>query len=449
MNKFRNKLILSVLSVFIGITSFAQENIILDQIVAIVGGNKILLSEVEQQAMQMKLQGYSATNDLKCEVLEELLGQKLLIDQARIDSIEVSQMQIGSEIDRRINYFIANIGSEEAVEEYFNKSLEDIIDDLRKVIGDQMLTQQMQTEIVKSVFVTPTEVKKFFREAPKDSLPLISEQMEIQQIVLYPQADDEAKLEVRKKLLSLRERILNGEKFATLAILYSEDLGSAKKGGDLGYSSRSEFVKPFSDAAFNLKVGQVSQIVETEFGFHIIQLIDRKDDKVNCRHILLKPKITPEMISAVKSKLDSIANLINSDSVSFKAAARYFSEDEETRMNGGIMINPYDRSSKFEKEHLSPAEYYVIRDIETGVISAPFEAREESKVAYKIIRVNRRIETHRANMDNDYDVIVTIATNKKKTDVLESWLEEKRNKTYIKIGSPFNKCTFKKEGWIK
>ena len=426
---------------------FAQKYPILDQIVATVGGDKILLSEIEQQAMQMRLQGYSASGDVQCEVLEEILNQKLLIDQARIDSVEITAGQVNGEVDRRINYFVSNIGSEEAVEKYFNKSMSDIKRDLNKVIEQQLLTQRMQQNIVSDVFVTPTEVKKFYKNTSSDSLPLLNDQMEIQQIVLYPQADDIAKLEVRKKLLALRERIIKGEKFSTLAILYGED-GSARNGGELGFSSRNEFVKEFSDVAFNLKKGQVSQIVETEFGFHVIQLIQRKGDRINCRHILMKPKVTPEMISKVKIRLDSITDFIQQDSLTFDLAAKMFSEDEDTRMNGGIMLNPVDRSAKFEKEHLSPADYYAIKDLETGVISKPFESTEKNKTAYKIIRVNNRIESHRANIDNDYDMIVNIAEGNKKEKVLEEWLDKKRSKTFIRIRSPFTKCKFKKQDWL-
>ena len=443
------KLIVFSISFLVTIQLFSQQEIVIDQVVAVVGGDKVLSSEIEEQAMQMKLQGYSGSKNMKCDVLEEILAGKLLVDQAKIDSIEISSTQVDSEIDRRINYFIQNIGSVEEVEKYFTKSMNDIKEDLRKVIGEQMLIQRMQTEIVKNVFVTPTEVKKFYEAADKDTLPLQDDQMIMRQIVIYPQADEQAKIEVRKKLLALRERIVNGEKFSTLAILYSEDPGSARKGGELGYSTAKEYVKPFADAAFALKEGQVSQIIETEFGFHIIQMIDRKGDRVNLRHILMKPKITPEMIANVKSKLDSIATLIKNDSLTFEQAAMKFSEDKETFVNGGLMINPYTRSSKFSKEHLSPEEFYIIKNLETNVISQPFEAKQKNKVAYKIIEIVRRIPSHRANFVEDYDLIVNISENKKKQEELEKWIDKKREKTYIKIEEPFNQCEFKKEGWVK
>jgi peptidyl-prolyl cis-trans isomerase SurA len=429
-------------------STFAQ--FVIDQVLSIVGNEKILLSDIEQEELRMKMQGYNPEGDVKCDIFEDLLVQKLLLHQAQIDSISVTNTQVESEMERRLKFFISQVGSEAALESYFNKTIFQIRDDLRKAIREALLTQQMQEKVVSNVTVTPSEVKKFFRNIPNDSLPVIPEQYEYRQILLYPPATSEAKFLVREQLLDLRERILKGERFTTLAVAYSEDRATATRGGELGFRSREELVKSFADAAFNLKEGQVSQIVETEYGFHIIQMIEKRGDQVNVRHILMKPVFSMEMLSQTHNRLDSIANLIKSDSISFIRAAQLFSEDEKTRLSGGLVINAQKGTPLFEKEQLNPSDYYSIRNLSAGDLSAPFESRDEhANIVYKVIKLTRVIPQHIANLDDDYATIQQIAKGQKQQQEFIKWINDKIKKTYIRIDPSYSHCDFEIKGWIK
>ncbi|HPD95261.1 MAG: peptidylprolyl isomerase [Bacteroidales bacterium] len=434
---------------FTGVMAQDTEKVI-DKVIAVVGSERILLSDVEQEMLRMKMQGDITGNFDRCDLFEQILIQKLLLTQSKIDSLTVEESNVDMEIDRRIKYFVNQMGSEKALENYFSKPIYEIKDDLREVIRDQMLTQQMQKKIVDRVKITPTEVKHYYKNLPKDSLPTIPEQFELQQILLFPPSTEEAKLKVKEKLLEIRKRVLHGERFSTLAVAYSEDRASAVKGGELGFRSRDELVKPFADAAFNLKEGQVSQIVETEYGFHIIQMIEKKNDRVNVRHILMKPQYSSEMLSEAISKLDSISTLIKADSITFERAAQRFSEDKKSSLNGGLVINSYTNTALFEKDHLIPADYYAISNLKEGDITQPFESRDEhANVVFKIIKLKRKIPAHKANLDEDYDKIQTMAKMGKEDEILKEWVEKKIKSTYILIDDSFKNCKFKNQGWIK
>jgi len=429
-------------------TSFSQG--IIDQVIAVVGGDMILSSDIEQEVMRMKMQGNLPEGDIKCKILEELLIQKLLLNQSKIDSLTANESTIDGEIDRRLRYFINQIGSEKALENYFKKSIFEIKDDLREVIKDQQMTQQMKQKIVEKVTVTPSEVKNFYKNLPKDSLPVIPEQYKLQEISLYPPSSKEAKFRVKEKLLDLRSRILKGERFSMLAMAYSEDLGSAKKGGELGFRTRDELVKAFADVAFNLADGQVSQIVETEYGFHIIQMIEKRNNQVNVRHILLKPQFTSAMLVEAQNKLDSIAKLIKSDSLTFEKACAWYSEDKKTKMNGGLVVNASTNTQYFEKEQLQPSDYYIIKNLKKGEMSQPFESRDENaNVIFKIIKLNEVIPMHKANLDDDFDNILRMTKQSKEQDVFMKWVKEKQKTTYIKIDASYQACKFQSDGWIK
>lgn len=431
-------------------SSHAQENISIDKVIAVVGNERILLSDVEQELLRIKMQGSTNANIDRCQILEQLLIQKLLITQAKIDSIKVNEGSVENEVDRRLKYFINQIGSEKALENYFNKPIFEIKDDLREIIREQQLTQQMQRKIVDKVKITPSDVKAFYKKIPSDSLPDIPMQYELQQIVIYPPDAEKAKLEAKEKLLDIRNRILNGERFATLAALYSEDRASAIKGGELGFRSREELVKAFADAAFNLKEGQISQVVETEYGLHIIQMIERRNDQVNVRHILLKPQFTTDMLSKAVQKLDSIATLIRNDSITFENAALRYSEDKKSNLNKGLMINPFTNTSLFEKEHLQPSDFYAIKDLKEGEFSAPFESRDEhANIVFKIIKVKRIVPAHKTNLKDDYDKIQEMAKSSKENEILSEWVSRKIKSFYIRIDNDFHGCNFQSKGWIK
>lgn len=442
---------LVILTISISTTNgYLKSQNVIDQVIAVVGGERILLSDIEQELLRMKMQGALSGNNDKCSLFEQMLTHKLLVNQSKIDSIEVNQASVDAEIERRLKYFIDQIGTEKALENYFNKPMYEIRDDLREVIEEQQLTQQMRQKIVDKVKITPSEVKNFYKNTPSDSLPKIPEQYELQQIMIFPPSTAEAKFQVKEKLLEIRERILKGERFSTLAVAYSEDRASAIRGGELGLRSREELVKAFADVAFGLKEGQVSQIVETEYGFHIIQMIESKGDKVNVRHILMKPQFSSDMTALAIAKLDSIATLIKTDSIKFEIAAMRFSEDKKSNLNGGLVINPYTNTSLFEKEHLQPSDFYVIRDLKVNEMSAPFESRDEhANVVFKIIKIKRIVKAHTANIKDDYDVIQGIAKQNMESDILKDWLEKKQKVTFIRIDPSFRDCKFESKGWIK
>ncbi|MCB8964536.1 MAG: peptidylprolyl isomerase [Bacteroidales bacterium] len=422
----------------------------IDQVVAVVGGERILLSDIEQEIMRMKMQGSITHNDDKCAILEQFLTQKLLLAQSKIDSLTVNDASVDMEIDRRLKYFINQIGSEKALENYFNKPLYEIKEDLREVISEQQLTQQMRQKIVEKVSITPSEVRSFYKNSPADSLPLIPDQYVLQQIMIFPPSTAEAKFLVKEKLLDIRDRVLKGERFSTLAVAYSEDRSSAIRGGELGFLSREELVKAFADVAFNLKEGQVSNIVETEYGFHVIQMIENKGDRVNVRHILMKPSYSSDMLSKAVAKLDSISALVKSDSLKFEMAAMRFSEDKKSNINGGLIINPYTNTSLFEKDQLQPSDYYVIKELKEGEMSAPFESRDEhANVVFKVIKVKKINKAHKANIKDDYDVIQVVAKQSMENKILQQWVEKNQKTTFIRIDPAFRGCKFSSNGWVK
>ncbi|MFP4556237.1 MAG: peptidylprolyl isomerase [Bacteroidales bacterium] len=450
-NHFRKlAILLTAVSFIYSFNIKAQNDIVIDQVLAVVGKEKILLSDIEQERLRLQMQESEIKGDIKCKVFEDLLVHKLMLHHAELDSIVVTDSQVEGELERRLRYFISQAGSEAALEEYFNKSIYQIKDDLRKSIRENLLAQQMQEKIVKNAAVTPSGIEKFFNELPNDSLPTIPEHYEYRQIVLNPPASAEAKMAVREQLLELRERILKGERFSTLAVAYSEDRASASRGGELGFRSRDELVKDFADVAFNLRDGQVSQVVESEYGFHLIQLIERRNDQVNVRHILMKPSYTRSQLQQNQNKLDSINNLIRADSLTFKRAAQRFSEDEKTRLNGGLVVNQQTGTSQFERDHIPPSDFYVIRKLKVGEISEPFESRDEhGNAVNKVVKLTRIIPQHKANLDDDYAIIQQMAKSNKQQELFMNWIDSNIKSTYIKIDPSYRNCDFEIDGWVK
>ena len=448
MNANGMKLLLCSMMALVAANLSGQAKII-DRVVAVVGDNMILQSDVESMYLQYKAQGIPVSRDNKCAILEDFLSQKLMLNQAKIDSIEVSESQVEVELNNRLQVFINQIGSQEALEDYFNKTIYQIKEDFRESIRDQMITRQMHQNITESVEVTPSEVRQYYNSLPDDSIPYIDAQVELSQIVIYPPVSEDAIFEVKQKLLDLRKRIVNGESFSTLAVLYSEG-PSAPRGGDIGYMGKGELDPAYAKAAFSLKKGGISTIVESGFGYHIIQLIDRKDDRVDTRHILMQPKIDPMAIQHTKDKLDSIARLIRTDSLSFSRAARYFSEDKNTNVNGGIRINQMTNTTQFELDELETQEYYAIKDLDVGEISDAFESTDENgKKVYKIVRLDSRTKPHRANLKDDFTILKSHALEAKKDKVFRDWVQEKIYSTYVRIDDSFKSCPFLKQGWVR
>lgn len=441
----------SILTFSLLITLFAwgQENeqkpqTVLDEIVAVVGKNIILQSDIETQYLQYRMQGYieGSSSTIKCDILKDLIFQKLLLNQADIDSIVVGPSQVEQELDRRFRYYITQFGSQEKLEEYYHKPVDQFKDEMREVIADQLLQNNVREEITKNVTITPKEIKAFYKDILQDSLPLINTAYQVAEIVKKPPISIAEKLAVKEKLLSLRNRILKGESFATLAILYSEDPGSAKKGGELGLYGRGELYPEFESVAFGLKEGEVSGIVETEAGYHIIQMIEKKGDFVNVRHILLRPKISPLELQKAAIFLDSVKTLITSDSISFKDAAFKFS-DSQNHFNGGLIINPNTGNAMFQAEELDPKVFYVIDKLPVGGVSDPVSyTTPENQEAYRLLQLVKKVAPHKANMTQDYDVIQKAALNKKKQDVIDNWVKERAGKTYIHINANYDNCSY-------
>lgn len=430
---------------------FAQSNAI-DEVIAVVGDNPILRSDVEYQYQQAMMQGSSFAGDLKCHIFEQLLLQNLLLEQAKVDSIEVSENMVIMTVDRQINEFINRAGSREKLEEWLNKPIHQIKSEQRTIVRNQMLTQQMQSEISADIKVTPAEVRAFSRSVPADSLPMVPAQYEIQQITINPEISIDEIDKVKGRLRDFQRQVSEGGDFATLAVLYSEDAGSAARGGELGFMTRAELVAPYAQVAFNLQGnGKVSKIVESEFGYHIIQLIERQGDRVNTRHILLRPKATPQAIVKAQERADSLATLIRDEKISFEEAALRFSMDKETRINGGLMINPYDQSTKFEVQSIAPEINRQIEQMNQGDISKAFMMKNERLGIdfFTVVKLKSKTQPHRANISDDYELLQLILENKKREESFFDWIKRKQRETYISISPSWSNCSFEFEGWKK
>jgi peptidyl-prolyl cis-trans isomerase SurA len=423
---------------------------ILDQIVAVVGNSFILQSEIETEIMQMQAQGITPAADSRCDILENHLVQKLLLNQAIVDSIEVTENEVEMELSRRIQFFVQQIGSEEKLEAYYNKSLLEIREDFRDIVREQLRTQYMQQDIIGNVKVSPAEVRRFFNNLPEEDIPMIPSQVEIRQIIKYPEFSEAENFRVRQRLNEIRQRIIDGESFSTMAILYSEDPGSARRGGELGYMARTDLVPEFSKVAFSLKEDRVSPVFQTEFGFHIVQLIDRRGDQVNVRHILMQPAATDQAKAEARASLDSLARVIRTDTLNFRMAAIINTDDEGTRMGGGLVINPHTGGSRFELDQLNPVQYQAVRDMKVGEIAGPLEATDhQGKVFYKLIYLESQTAPHQANLKDDYAYLRELALNEKMMRILDEWVAERRAETYIRIDEAYKTCSFNGKDWVK
>lgn len=443
------KFYISVFFVFPAICP-AQDKAVIDEVVAVIGSEFLLQSDVEKQVMQYKSQGSFIESGTRCRIVEDLLYSKLLLNQAKLDSVEVSDQQVDKELDRRIKYFVSQIGSERALEDYYKKSMDEIKDELRSNLRDQMIIQQMQATVTTGMDVTPSEVRKFYSEIPEDSLPFVNARIEVAEIVMLAPPNREQVEEARKKLDELRERVLKGDDFSTLAILYSEDPGTASKGGELGFVGRAEVDPAFAEAAFKLKGNEVSRIVKSEFGLHIIQLIEKDGDKVNVRHILIKPKVEGSAILKARESCDSLKRaILASDTLTFAKAAQRHSDNAESKNNGGIMVNANTGSTFFEYDQMDPSVYISVEHLETGQISEPAAySTRDGKKGYSIYMVLNRVEAHQANLTQDYQLVQEAALSNKEQEVVKKWIAQKLDLTYIRIYGDFQSCTFE-NNWNK
>ncbi|MDF1575741.1 MAG: peptidylprolyl isomerase [Bacteroidales bacterium] len=428
-----------LLGILLSWNALAQP-LVIDRVVGVVGDFHILQSDIEQEYLQMKMSGQYVNSDVRCNIYNHFIERKLLMAQAKIDSVEVGPSLVELQMESRLDYFISQFGSEEEMEDYFSKSIFDIKDDLREAIQEQMITDDVKRTIVADVTTTPSDVKSFYRSLHPDSIPYINTEVELAQIVAYPQYSEEAVFEVKERLLELRKRVQEGEDFGTLAILYSEAPEAARR-GELGFMMRSQLDKAYADEAWSMKPGQVSKIVESSFGFHIIQMIERRGDRANTRHILMNPKADANAKQKAIAKMDSLKMVIEADSISFDWAAKRYSEDPQTSVNGGLLVNPQTQASSFELDQLPTKEYYMIRNMQVKDLSEPFESTDQNyKLCYKMLYLKSRTEPHRANLKQDYMLLQNMALAYKNNEVMKAWYEEKKESTYIRRDPAFRDC---------
>ena len=423
---------------------------VVDKSVALVGGEMISLSDVEAQAQAMRAQGMPAD---RCRILENMMESKLFVAQARVDSLVVNQDQASAQLEQYVGQMLTRAGGEEQLEEYLGKPLYKLRQEWRQQIEEQTLAQQEQQEIARKLpELTPYDVKQFLDTAEVASLPVVPIKYQMSQVCIYPDREAAA-IAVKERLLSIRERIINGERFATLARLYSEDTESARKGGELGMASKSIFWPAFSDAAMALKPGTISQIVETPDGFHLIEVLQKQGDMFNARHILIRPSYTMADQEKAFHRLDSIRTAIVDSTITFETAARFFSEDPATRTNGGQMADPQTGSAYFEIDQLKPQDYAAIRDLKVGEISEPIASLDnegrDGNLVYKIVRLDKIVPAHPASFESDYTELLGIVRNQKTVEAIEKFLDDKIDTSYILIDPLFGDCEFTRKGWSR
>ena len=421
---------------------------VIDKSVAIVGNEMISLSDIEGQVQAMRAQGVPAN---RCDILENTMQTKLLIAQARVDSLTVSPEQVNAQLDQYMAEMTTRAGGEDELAEYLGKPIYKLRQEWRTQLEEQTLAQQEQSEIAKNLpDLTPYDVKQFLDTADVASLPVVPIKYQMSQICIYPDREAAA-IAVKERLLNIRERIINGERFATLARLYSEDPGSARKGGELGMASKTIFWPAFSDAAMSLKPGTISQIVETPDGFHIIEVLEKKGDMFNARHILIRPSYTLADQEKAFQRLDSLRTAILDSTITFEAAARFYSEDAPTRTNGGQMADPHTGSAYFEIDQLKPQDYAAIQDLQIGEISEPIASLDnegrDGNLVYKIVRLDKIVPAHTATFETDYTDLLGQVQQEKVNVAINKFLDEKIENSYIIIDPLFKECEFSRDSW--
>ncbi|MFD2246128.1 peptidylprolyl isomerase [Pontibacter ruber] len=426
------------------VSAFAQAPVQtkVDGIIAKIDNHVILRSELEFSYLQYLAQSKQQPRpELKCEILRSMVQDKLLLARAEIDSITVEDAQVSGELDRRMNYLTAQVGGVERLEQYYNKTVKQLKDELRRTVRDQLVMEKMQQEITGKVTVTPKEIKRYFNEIPRDSLPYFSSEVELGHIVKFAEVSKQQKAAARQQLEEIRKRILAGEDFATLAKQYSQDPGSAQEGGVLGFFKKKELVPEYEAAALKLEPGQISNVVESQFGFHLIQMIERKGQEFNTRHILIKPATATVNVQEAVTALDSIRTLIMNDSLTFAKAAKEFSDDKATKDNGGMIANRATGSTYTPMDQVDPAIFFVIDTMEVGEVSKPVAFRtEDGREAARIIYVKSKSVPHQANLDDDYQKIASAALNEKKSKAVDTWFRKNFDSVYIEIDPEYQDC---------
>lgn len=442
-----------ILSIFLGtsFSLFSQQTI--DEIAAQVGDNIILLSDIQGQKLQMIQAGMTVNDQTDCGILEELMYQNLLINQAKLDSIEISDEQVDADMENRLRMIEQQIGSRQKMEEFYGKTVGQIKAEFRPIIKEQMLAQEMERLISADMSITPREVENFYKSIPVDSIPLINSQLSFQQIVIYPEINATDKERAYNQLEEIRKNIVeNGKTFSTQARIHSMDPGSAGKGGEI-QASKGMMVPPFEAAVFSLKKGEVSNVFESEYGFHIVKLIERRGDDYTCQHILITPEFSPTALENAALKMDTCYNRIQSGEITWEQAVLKYSNDESTKQNKGIITNPITGEQKWDMEDLNQVDqqiYLLTNSLEVGDVSEPnlYTNMMERKQGVRIVRLMDRTEPHRANLKQDYSLITKAAENDKKQKLVSEWVQSKIQNTYITIKEPYNQCDFVNP-WVK
>ena len=439
------KYFLYILFCQLGFASFAQQNI--DKTIAVVGKYIVLRSELERELKGMATNGVKITDSLRCSMLDELMYQKLLLAQADKDSVRVKDEQVDAELDRRMNYYLGQFGSEEKFEAFYGKTVKQYKDEMRDDIHNILVAQQMQQKVVSDIKVSPADVRNYFNSIPSDSLPLINTEVEIGQLVKKPVVSEEAKKAARAKLEGYRQRVVNGESMATIATLYTEDPGSIKTGGFYTFS-RGQFVPEFEAVAFRLKPGDISEIFESSFGYHFIQLVARRGEVVDARHILVTAKVTSQDVIDAKTALDTIYQHIQAGKITFCNAAAKFSDDKETKNNCGAMQNAAAGSTKFEIEELGQIEQnlvFMLDKMKPGEVSKPLinQGGADSKQSFRIIYLKARSEPHKANLKDDYQRLQNMAQVHKQKSTVDNWVNKKLRSIYVRIDDDYKNCAFR------
>lgn len=451
MMPLKSKILTFILTIVATTASFGQDNQqVIDKIVAQIGDQIILYSSIENTKQQAIYQGQTGASIKDCAILEEMLYQKLLVNQAELDSIVVPEEQVEAEIDRRIQYFASQMpGGIEALEEFYDMSVEEIKEEFYIEIEAKMMAQEMERTITSGISISPKEVKDFFNELPKDSIPYINSQVTFAQIIIKPEIKQADKDRTRNELKKIKKSIEEGRSFSSMAALYSEDPGTRKNGGEFDYVSRGTFVPEFDATAFSLKPGEISDVFETSYGFHILELIDRRGEQYKGRHILLIPEVSDQALESAAMEADSILQLVKDDKYTFGEAAEKFSDDETTKNNGGKKFHPQSGSTKWDMSELDRGTFQVINRLEVGDISGvELITDEEGQRAFRIIKLLARTKPHVANLKDDYQYISAAALNYKKQKVLDEWIAKNINTAYINIKKEYRDCEYNYD-WMK
>ena len=444
------KIVLLLLA--IGCWQLVYAESVIDEVIWVVGDEAILRSEVEEERLRAQYEGQQIHGDPYCVIPEQIAVQKLFLHQAVLDSVEANESSVSHQVDMRLNYYINQIGSKEKMEEYFRKPSSEIREEMMTTVRNQMIIQQMQAKLTADIKPTPADIRRYYNSLPMDSIPMMPAQVEVQILSFEPPVPVEETERIKQRLREFTERVQNGTAdFSMLARLYSEDTESAKRGGELGFVGRGQLVSEFAEVAFNLNdPKRVSRIVQTEYGYHIIQLIEKKGERINCRHILLRPRISAsDKIRAIE-RLDSIRHQILADSLQFEQAVIRFSQDKNTVMNAGLMINPNTGSSRFEYQDLAPEIAKQIYSLNEGDISQPFVMMDQTKnrEVCAIVRVKKKTDVHRANLTDDFQAIKAMLEQQMSTELLHNWILKKQKTTFIQIDPEWQGCDFEYPGWI-